>query len=156
MTSTWEMYGTATVRFWLDDHVLELTPAAPGVRTGATPFGDVTLHVITGFNPGGRMAAAAVNARAQTALVAELDALGLTWRPAVGGDFTAGHAEDSVAVAGLDDRKARAIGRRYGQDAIFAWTPDAWHLLSCQDGRTATSGWTTRTCCDGGRWDRRW
>ncbi|MEN3539537.1 hypothetical protein AAH991_30805 [Microbispora sp. ZYX-F-249] len=54
----------------------------------------------------------------------------------------AGHVEAAVVVAGLDDRAARPLGRRYGRDAVFAWTPDTWRLLSCRDTRSAAFGWT--------------
>lgn len=144
MTSSWDLYCTAVVRFQLDATVVELTPAAPGTCAGVLPPA-AAVHVITAFNPGGRTVPRDVNAHAQAALVAEIDALGLPWWPAAGGDFAAGHVEDSVAVAGLDDRATRALGHRYGQDAVFAWTPGAWRLLSCRDTRTATFGWVART-----------
>ncbi|MEV5332734.1 DUF3293 domain-containing protein [Streptomyces werraensis] len=59
----------------------------------------------------------------------------------VGGDVSGTHQEESVAVAGLSDAAARALGRRFGQDALFAWTPDASRVLACDNGAVAASGW---------------
>ncbi|MFC1228079.1 DUF3293 domain-containing protein [Streptomyces sp. Sce081] len=66
---------------------------------------------------------------------------GLTWWPAKGGDACGTHREESVAVVGLSDTAARDLGRRFGQDAVFAWTPDAWRVLACDTGAVAVSGW---------------
>ncbi|MET8248144.1 hypothetical protein ABZV31_29310 [Streptomyces sp. NPDC005202] len=30
----------------------------------------------------------------------------------------------------------------FHQDAVFAWTRDAWRLLSCAGDETVVSGWT--------------
>ncbi|GIH71241.1 DUF3293 domain-containing protein [Sphaerimonospora thailandensis] len=66
-----------------------------------------------------------------------------TGRDFGGGDAARLHVEPSAAIVGLDDDAARYLGRRYGQDAIFAWDPAAWRLLSCTDDRTETCGWTS-------------
>ncbi|TWV56868.1 hypothetical protein FRZ03_03245 [Streptomyces misionensis] len=58
-----------------------------------------------------------------------------------GGDLGGTHREESVAVTGLDDAAAREPGRRFGQDAVFAWTPGAWRVLACDTDAMSVSGW---------------
>jgi hypothetical protein len=101
-----------------------------------------TVHVITAFNPGGRARRADENRRAQRDLESELRALGLLCWPAVGGDAARTWVEPSVAVVGLDDYTAREIGRRFGQDAVFAWSPSYWRILACSSTREHATGWT--------------
>ncbi|MEU2929887.1 DUF3293 domain-containing protein [Streptomyces sp. NPDC007251] len=69
--------------------------------------------------------------------------VGLRWWPAVGGDAAGIHAEISAAVVGMNDAQARALGRRFGQDAVFAWSPASWRLLGCADAfhDTVATGW---------------
>ncbi|MFF7856098.1 DUF3293 domain-containing protein [Streptomyces sp. NPDC007904] len=96
--------------------------------------------MITAWNPRGRTASDDVNALAQHGLLDEIRRRGLTWWPAVGGDVRGTHREESVAVVGLSDAAARDLGRRFGQDAVFAWTSDAWRVLACASGAAAVSG----------------
>ena len=46
-----------------------------------------------------------------------------------------------MAVSGLSEQKALTLGARYEQNAIFAWTPAAWRILSCSDKRQVEVGW---------------
>jgi hypothetical protein len=43
----------------------------------------------------------------------------------------------------MNDAQARALGRRFGQDAVFAWSPTSWRLLGCADAfhDTVVAGW---------------
>ncbi len=52
------------------------------------------------------------------------------------------HAEESAAVVGWDDAEALTLARRYGQDAIFRWTPTAWAVLPCDGGPPLLLGWS--------------
>ncbi|MFH9983923.1 DUF3293 domain-containing protein [Streptomyces sp. NPDC017179] len=103
--------------------------------------------MITAWNPRGRTASAEDNARAQDVLLDEIRRRGLTWWPAEGGDACGTHREESVAVVGLSDTTARELGRRFGQDAIFAWTPGAWRVLACDSETAAVSGWAASESC---------
>lgn len=42
--------------------------------------------------------------------------------PVVGSSLDGNHSENSRAVGGLDDTEARALGLRFGQVAVFAWS----------------------------------
>ncbi|MYQ44894.1 DUF3293 domain-containing protein [Streptomyces sp. SID4985] len=131
-------------------NVVRVLPCATGVTEG--PYPDQsgrTIHVITAFNPRGRVVTPEDNARAHASLLAELGRSRHTWWPATGGSPCGTHTEESVAVTGLTDAEARALGRRFGQDAVFAWSPEAWRLLACFEERSEAAGWRT-TSAPGG------
>ena len=65
---------------------------------------------------------------------------GIWW--AVGFDPVSGHREEGVAVRRIREAEALALGARYGQDAIFAWTPQEWAIVACDGGRRVVSGWS--------------
>ncbi|MER5379015.1 DUF3293 domain-containing protein [Streptomyces sp. NPDC002688] len=118
-------------------------PRSPGTADGSFPeqAGDAALHAITAWNPRGRTSCAEYNAQAHGLLLDELDRRRLTWWPAAGGDVSGTHVEESVAVIGMSEDAARELGRHFGQDAIFTWTPEAWRVSACDGDTAAVSGW---------------
>ncbi|MER6269097.1 DUF3293 domain-containing protein [Streptomyces sp900105755] len=149
----WNLYRSAVVEIRFQDRILRVEPRSPGTAEGSFPemAGGGTVHVITAWNPRGRTASPDANARAHRLLLAEIRRRGLTWWAAEGGDALGTHREESVAVAGLSDTGARDLGRRFGQDAVFAWTPGAWRVLACDSDAAAVSGWaaSARGCATG-------
>jgi hypothetical protein len=140
----WDLYRAAVVGVRFKDRVVRVEPRPLGTAAGSfpRPVGSlVVIHVITAWNPCGRTAPADANARAQLTLLGEIHRRGLAWWPAEGSDAGGTHREESVAVAGLSDTAARALGRRFGQDAVFAWTPAVLRVLACDTDAVATSGW---------------
>ncbi|MGW4021643.1 DUF3293 domain-containing protein [Streptomyces sp. NPDC005009] len=140
----WDLYRTAVVDIRFGERAVRVAPRPRGTAEGFFPVPDgsgATVHVITAWNPCGRTASDDANARDQRLLLDEVRRRGLTSWPAVGGDVSGTHREESVAVVGLDDAAARALGRRFRQDAVFAWSPDAWRVLACGSGAVAVSGW---------------
>ncbi|MFF8591749.1 DUF3293 domain-containing protein [Streptomyces sp. NPDC015220] len=131
----WPRYLRAVVDIAFPAHTVRVAPGSPEGAPGLPyPLGSArTIHVVTAFNPLGREAGAPANLRAQHELLHQLGLRRLRWWPAVGGDPAGTHAEISAAVVGMDDARARALGRRFGQDAVFAWSPGSWRLLSCTD-----------------------
>ncbi|MFG2425930.1 DUF3293 domain-containing protein [Streptomyces sp. NPDC048448] len=79
--------------------------------------------------------------RDHNVLLDDLNRRSVTWWPAAGGDPDGVHIEKSAAVVGLSEAEARELGRSLGQDAVFAWTPSTWRLLSCVDSRVDECGW---------------
>ncbi|MGW3635251.1 DUF3293 domain-containing protein [Streptomyces sp. NPDC005122] len=141
----WPNYLRAVVDIAFLAHSIRVTPGPLDGVVGL-PFpldGARTIHIVTAFNPHGRHTTARANLRAQHELLHDIGLHGLQWWPAVGGDPVCTHAEISAAVVGMDDAQARALGRRFGQDAVFAWTPASWRLLSCADAAhdTVLAGW---------------
>jgi len=138
----WAQYQQAVVDSEFGRTTLQVTPDAPGLTAGAFPGPPgSTIHVITAFNPTGRMAPDQDNHRVQLQLLAELERRGLTWWPAIGGDPQGAHTERSAAVLGLDDESAPELGQHYGQDTVFAWDAHSWSLLACTTGTVTVSGW---------------
>ncbi|MFD5520402.1 DUF3293 domain-containing protein [Streptomyces sp. NPDC127066] len=139
----WEHYRHAVVDIHFSGRTVRVEPRSPGTAEGSLPepAGDAALHVVTAWNPRGRTCSAEYNARAHGLLLDELDRRRLTWWPAVGGDASGTHIEESVAVVGMSDEAARELGLRFGQDAIFTWTPDAWRVSACDSETAAESGW---------------
>ncbi|MFD7700551.1 DUF3293 domain-containing protein [Streptomyces caelestis] len=140
----WELYRTAVVDIRFGERTVRIAPRPRGTAGGFFPASDgsgATVHVITAWNPLGRTAPDDANARAQRLLLDEVRRRGLTSWPAVGGDVSGTHREESVAVVGLGDAAARDLGRRFGQDAVFAWTPGAWRVLACGTDAVSVSGW---------------
>ncbi|MFD7475168.1 DUF3293 domain-containing protein [Streptomyces sp. NPDC059837] len=143
----WPHYLRAVVDIAFPAHVIRVTPGPlDGASSLPYPLDSAyTIHIVTAFNPRGRHDTARANLRAQHELLHSLGLHGLQWWPAVGSDPAGTHAEISAAVVGLDDAQARALGRRFGQDAVFAWAPASWRLLSCADPAhdTVIPGWHT-------------
>jgi len=108
---------------------------------------------MTAFDPGGERLSVKTNRERQEALEDDLGKLSLKRWPTVGWDAQSGHREEGVAVAALLEGEAISLGARYGQEAIFAWTPTAWVTLSCTDERRREAGWTLQSLC---REERRW
>jgi hypothetical protein len=98
--------------------------------------------VVTAHNPAGRPASDATNAAAQARLVSDVRQRGLTWWPADGGDATWTHVEASVALIGIAEADAIALGAEFKQDAIFAFSTASRRVVSCTDARVETTGWS--------------
>jgi hypothetical protein len=100
------------------------------------------VHVLTAWDPGPERPGRAVNRLRQAALRADLGRLSIPLLDAVGVDPVSGKREEGVAVVGLPEPQILAFGVRYGQDAVFAWTPAEWVVVACRGGRRWASGWS--------------
>jgi hypothetical protein len=140
---SWDEYTRAVVRIEFADGPVQIAPARPGSVGGAFP--DVpqdVVYVVTAFNPGGLVRAESPNQQAQASLIRRLDADHVTYWEAAGGDPAWTHSEASFALAGVDEAYAKALGREFGQDAIFEWTPSELSVLACDGERRFSAGWT--------------
>jgi hypothetical protein len=90
-----------------------------------------TVHVLTAWNPGHDRPSLAANDAANEALRQLLEAEGCKPIPALGSDPSSDHAEESWCVTGLSDRRAREIGARFGQWAVFRITSTEQAVLGC-------------------------
>jgi hypothetical protein len=52
------------------------------------------------------------------------------------------HSEASVALIGIPEADAIALGAQFKQDAIFVFSPADRRVVSCTDDRVVTTGWT--------------
>lgn len=140
---SWADYERAVARVHTPDGAIELRPM-PHQAAGPYPrVGDEEIHVITAYNPNGRVQSEDSNLRAHALLIAEVSARSLTFYEAEGGDAAWEHVELSLAVIGMSDSDAIHLGRLFNQEAIFKWTRSAWILLDCTTGNSVTSGFVS-------------
>ena len=129
---------------------MRLVPARAGA-TGPWPEGlDLPVIVVTAWNPDSDLRPAVVNRAANEALVAELERRGLPHWPATGRDpdLAHQHHEEGVAIPGLTEAEGVALGRSYGQAAVYVWTPASWEVVSCTDARRHVHGWRITPAVD--------
>ena len=112
-----------------------VVPVGECVSVGA-PAADAR-YVVTAWNPGAKATSETANDVAQGLLVAELDALGVGHEPAEGVALDGSWAEPSLMLHGVTRGEACRIGRRFGQLAVFEWSP--------------ASGVLAVVACDGSR-----
>jgi Protein of unknown function (DUF3293) len=120
---------------------LVIRSAARG-QAGRWPFASLDpIVVLTAWDPGGARPGEGVNRRREAQLEAELLPVTRAMWPARGVDPATGARDEGVALQGMAEREARAIAARYGQDAVFVWTPESWSIVACAGGRRVVSGW---------------
>ncbi len=102
------------------------------------PFG--SLHVITAVQPGSDPGSEDSAARIRL-LNKQLENENPEFLRAVGSSIDGTYCEESFAIFGLDDDQARALGRRFGQVAIFSWRGPTWSLLACVGGHQSHRPW---------------
>jgi hypothetical protein len=138
----WAEYANAHARLHLPDgSTLEAGPTGGIANRGS--FGDPagrTIHVITADNPG-RNVSAETNMAAHRALLDRADELRWDYLHAHGGDPAWTHVEACIAVFGADLQDVLRVGREFGQDAIFEWTPRQWSLVMCDESARADYAW---------------
>ncbi len=120
-----------------------IVPAAAGVHGLWPRRSRSPVHVLTAWNPDSVRLDRDDNDARNAGLLADLVAGGFDFWPATGRDLAGDHFEVGFAVFGLGERQAVALGRSHHQAAVYGWTPDAWEVISCTDGRRHTSGWRT-------------
>ena len=108
---------------------VEGRPAAEAVREIGT------FWVLTAWNPGSEPFSDTENAERHRQLCARLDELGHTWLPALGASPDGSWSEESVAVPGLDRETALALGREFGQEAVFEVTAENLRVHGCSGDR---------------------
>jgi hypothetical protein len=114
----------------------------PSGRAGEWPWPGVhPVHILTAWDPGKSRPGLAMNRRCQARLEAELRPQAVNLWSARGGDPATGVRDEGVAVRGLDEEAVRALGARYGQDAIFSWSPAEWAIVACLGTRRVATGW---------------
>lgn len=82
---------------------------------------DVSLVVVTAWNPGTERPGAAANREANEKLRQVLQAGGWTFFDAEGFNPDRSHVEPSFVVLGPPDPALLKVARQFGQAAVFAW-----------------------------------
>jgi hypothetical protein len=115
-----------------------------------TPVGGwpACFHIITGYNPG-EFVGDEMNAMADEALRKELNLAGSRCFRITGCSPDLKHQEQGWGVAGLSEERALAIGRQYGQNAIFEVSDGFLSVISCQSGnKLPVDEWEKRILAD--------
>ena len=138
----WDGYARTVVEIRRpEEGDLVVRPAPRGV-TGMWPWPTPEpVYVLTAWDPGDERPGPEVNRRRQAALESELRPLVAAMWSAVGTDPVTGRREEGVAVRGPGEAEVLAVAARYGQDAVFVWTPGVWATVSCRDRRRQAGGW---------------
>ena len=140
----WASYARTVVEIVRPGEGNLVVRAAPLGVVGEWPWRSPgPVHILTAWDPGAERPGEADNRLRQRALEAELRPMACGIWVAVGVDPVSGHREEGVAVVGVSDAVAAALGAHYRQDAIFAWTPAAWTIVACAGGRRQACGWST-------------
>jgi Protein of unknown function (DUF3293) len=130
--------------------VVEITGPRRTLRVAAARAGDVgawpwetpdALFLLTAWDPGDERPGPYQNRRRQVSLEQDVRRLTDARWDAVGIDPETGRREEGLAVGRLSELEATALGARYGQDALFRWTPDAWEIVACTGERRVVLGW---------------
>jgi hypothetical protein len=139
----WAAYARTVVEIHRPGEAdIVVRPSPPG-RSGAWPWASsLPVHILTAWDPGEDRPGDPENRVQQAALEADLRHVTRELWSTVGVDAVSGHREEGVAVRGVSDAEARALGARYRQDAIFVWTPDAWVITACNGERRVALGWS--------------
>jgi hypothetical protein len=139
----WDGYVTTEVRIEVPGSgAVRVFPGPPLQATGQYPDpAGRPIAVITAHDPHGRVASGEENAEASKLLEDELTTRGLEWWPADGADPSWEHVQRSVAVPGLSEDDARALGARYGQEAVLIVSPASRKVIDCVSGRRSITGW---------------
>ena len=116
--------------------------ADPTGRVGSWPWDSPEpVHILTAWDPGDERPGEAANQARQAMLESELAVAAAADWPARGTDPRTGEHDAGVAVRGLTIEQVRVFGARYGQEAVFEWTPARWAIVGCRDSRRVAFGW---------------
>ncbi len=134
----WE--GFASAHTWIHVeggwwHLIPRPIDAPVPPGGAARLGyGSPCHVLTAYNPGGRAAADVDNRAAARALRADPRLDGLVLLPSFGGHPDGAWLEPGVAIIGLARHQAQALGRAYGQLAVYELDGTTRRVIACHSG----------------------
>jgi hypothetical protein len=138
----WFGYATTVVEIVRPDEGNVIVAAAPPGEVGVWPWAVLSpVYVLTAWDPGDERFDLRANRARQAALDAELRRRAQNTWVARGVDPGSDYRDEGVAVVGVDEREVLELGTRYGQDAVFSWTPGEWAIVSCDGTRRLSLGW---------------
>jgi hypothetical protein len=133
----WDGYSTAVVRLDLDGGALRLEPRPCG-EVGKFAFA-APVHIITAYNPEGREADASLNENRHVELLELMSERDIV--STVGSAPDGSFAEPGCAIFDLGLDEALALGRLFGQRAIYRWTASALTVVAVGEPRRTEAGW---------------
>ena len=151
----WASYERTVVEILRPGGSSLLVRSAPDVHEDSWPWPDrEPVHLLTAWDPGLERPGVVVNRMRQAALEADLELLSGQLLVAIGVDPATGRREEGVVVRGVPEAAVLALGVRFGQDAVFSWTPAEWAIVACRGGRRLGSGWSLAVPEPGFRFSR--
>jgi hypothetical protein len=138
----WSGYGRLVVEIERPpEQALVVCATAPG-ECGAWPWPTTdAVYLLTAWNPGSERPGLDVNRARQRELEDELRPRVAGLWPSAGTDPETGARDEGVAVAGLAEGDVLEVAARYGQDAVFRWSPEEWAIVGCDGQQVVSMGW---------------
>jgi hypothetical protein len=133
----WDAFASAVIRLSMSDRDRRLEPRPHG-SVGRFTFSS-PVHIITAHNPAGEESDPEENAARHAQLERELERW--TTLASLGSAPDGSMAEPGFAVLEMTQREAIAIGRRFGQVAIYRWTSQALSIVGVEDEQRRDMGW---------------
>lgn len=135
-----ESFARAVVTIHFEDGTRVLHPQPAGDVGSDFPYPH-PVHIVTAYNPGGRVGDATSNAAGHRLLVAAVAELGAPSVATVGSAADGSIPEPGLLIAGLSRRVAIDLGRRFGQRAIYEWSHDRLEILGVAEPAAIALGW---------------
>ncbi|MFT5201435.1 MAG: hypothetical protein ACI9C1_000810 [Candidatus Aldehydirespiratoraceae bacterium] len=134
----WDGFADAIVQVALARGPAVLVPRPVG-RVGVFPF-HRPVHILTAYNPAGRVIDAADNEARHDALASAL--AGNRVFPTVGSAADGTFREPGYGLLEGDLQEAIELARVFGQRAIYRWTPDVLSVIGVDEEVQIDLGWT--------------
>lgn len=98
------------------------------------------FHIVTAFNPRGEILTDEENASLSESLLRLMESRALTFFPITGGSPDGRHREEGLAIEWLQREEALALGREFGQNAIFEIRAGILSVIGCESGMSEVIG----------------
>jgi hypothetical protein len=135
----WDGFAGAVVRVELPDGTAAILAPRPSGDVGRFPF-ESAVHIVTAYNPAGIEIDGAANADGHRRL--EVETAALDTFATVGSAPDGSMPEPGVGLVSVTTEHAIALGRAFGQRAIYRWTPDALVIVGVDEPQQRALGWS--------------
>lgn len=135
--SLWEGFAAAVVHLELPTGTVLLEPRPVG-DVGAFPF-EGPVHIVTAYNPDGLQIDDEANMSRHRELM--LATAGFITIPSIGSALDGSMREPGFALIDASLTDSVALGRRFGQVAIYQWTADALTIVGVDEVHHLRLGW---------------
>lgn len=141
MADPWESYVRAHVRIQLGGRTCVLRPT-PQPAHGQWPLGQQSeAWILTAWNPRSVELPTEVNHERQAELTLLISEASHLSQECLGFDPAGEWAEESCLVVDASRDEVVGWARRFEQNAVFRWTPQAWEVIGVLDERDYVLGW---------------
>ncbi|MEE2857890.1 MAG: DUF3293 domain-containing protein [Planctomycetota bacterium] len=136
-----EAWSRSWLRIVTDRHeAWAVMPVEEGITEGGYLLPD-PIHVVTAYNPDCIPHTEAENQRRHQEMDDWIHDHDLPLWEGTGFASDGGWSEEGFALVGLSRMEALAVGRRWGQRAIWEWNAEALLTLDCDGSNESSYGW---------------